>query len=73
MTASWWRSVAGPGLVRDSISAIAQGCAPQHLPGRVARRRISARQSPSADGSSISLKTRSTMPSRISSLLATWW
>ena len=39
----------------------------------IARRRISARQSPSGEGSSISLNTRSTMPSRISSLLATWW
>ena len=71
MTASWWRSVAGPGLVRDSSSAIAQGWRRSTRRAEFARRRISARQSPPAVGSSISLKTRSTMPSRISSLLAT--
>ena len=73
MLASWCRRVAGPGEVRDSSSPIAQGWRRQHRRAELARLRISARHSPSYDGSSISLNTMSTMPSRISSLLATWW
>ena len=72
MTALWWRSVAGPGEVRDCIRATAQGWRARACRAETARSRIAAFQSASAAGSSISLKTRSTMPSRSSSLLATW-
>ena len=71
MNASWWRRVAGPGEVRACRSAIAHGWRRSTDRAEFARRRISARQSPPAVGSSISANTMSTIASRISSLLAT--
>ena len=73
MTASWCFSVARPGLVRVSTRPIAHGWRRMASRADAARRRISLCQSPPIVGSSISLKTMSTMPSRISSLFATWW
>jgi hypothetical protein len=65
MVASWCRSVAEPGIFRDSMSPIAQGWCRSTWRAEFARRTISARQSPFAVGTSISLKTRLTMPSSI--------
>ena len=77
----FWRSVArvascrpsdaAPGAVRFSISAIAHGCRRSASRAEPIRREISTRHAPVGSGSSISLNTRSTSPSRISSLLAT--
>ena len=72
MTASWCRSVAGPGEVRVDIRAIAQGWRRSAWRADCARSRIAVFQSAPPAGRSISPKTRSTMPSRSSSLLATW-
>ena len=72
MTASWWRSVAGPGEVRVDIRAIAQGWRRSAWRADSARSRIAVFQSAPPAGRSISPKTRSTMPSRSWSLLATW-
>ena len=69
---STYRLHAGPGEVRDSSRPIAQGGRPRTSRADTARRRISVRHSPSTRGSSISANTRSTAPSRISSLPDTW-
>ena len=45
MTASWWRSVAGPGAVRDSMMPIAHGWRSSVARSECARRRIAAAQS----------------------------
>ena len=71
-TASWCRSVAGPGEVRDSIRPIAHRCRARTARTDIARWRMALFQPPAADGSSISANTRSIMPSRRSSLLVTW-
>ena len=71
MTASWWRSLAGPGEVRVDIRAMAQGWRDRASRAETARRRIAIFSRPPA-GSSITAKTRSTMPSRSWSLLPTW-
>src|SRR5215203_7276776 len=63
-------SVAGPGVLRDSRSTITQGWRARTRRAEIARRRITDCQSPTLVGRSISLKTTSTMPSRISLLLA---
>ena len=72
MTASWCRRVAGPGVRRDSISPMAQGCRVMTVRIEIARCRMATFQSRSWAGSSISLNTASIMPSRRSSLLETW-
>jgi hypothetical protein len=71
-TASWWRSVAGPGEIRDSIRPIAQRCRARTSRAEMARWRMAGFQPASLDGRPISLNTTSTMPSRRSPLLATW-
>ena len=40
MTASWCRSVAGPGVLRDSISPMAQGCRVMTVRIEIARCRM---------------------------------
>jgi hypothetical protein len=71
--ASWCRRLAGPGLSRPSIRPTAQRWRLSASRTEIARLRIAVRQSTSAaDGTSISLNTRSTRPSRMSSLFATW-
>ena len=59
------------GLARDSSTPIAHGWRTRASRAEMARWRMVAFQSASSDGSSISPKTRSTMPSRISSLSVT--
>ena len=49
MTASWWRSVAGPGEVRVDISAIAHGWRPSAWRADCARSRIAVFQSAPPD------------------------
>src|SRR6478672_6861654 len=71
-TASWCRSVARPGVVRDSISPVAQGCRASTFRTEMARCRMAVRQSVSPDGRSISAKTPSIMASVRSPLLDTW-
>lgn len=60
------------GVVRVSISPIAQRWRDKAARAEIARCRIAVFQSPSPAGNSISVKTRSIMPSRRSDLLATW-
>ena len=72
MTLSWWRSVAGPGEVRDCMSPMAHGCRDSAARAEIARSRIAPFHSAPATGRSISPKTSSTMPSRSRSLFATW-
>ena len=72
MTASWCRRVAGPGEVLVDIRLIAQGWRPSAWRADSARSRMAVLQSASTSGRSISAKTKSTMPSRSWSLLATW-
>ena len=64
--------VVGPWVVRPSISPIAQRWRLSASRVETARLRSSAFQSPPGAGGSISLKTMSIIPSRRSSLLATW-
>jgi hypothetical protein len=68
--ASWWPSVAGPGVLLP-IKAIAHGCRFMTLRTEMARARIVSFQ-PNPPGTSIVLKSVSIMPSRRSSLLVTW-
>jgi hypothetical protein len=56
MTASWCRSVAGPGVLRDSIKPMAQGCRIMTARIESARCRIFVFQLCSLTGRSISLK-----------------
>ncbi len=52
---------------------IAQGWRVMAARAERARSRIAVFQSAPSDGRSISAKTMSIMPSRMSSLFATWW
>src|SRR4051794_32065811 len=71
ITASCWRRVTAPGVVRDSMSPTAQRWRASAARIEIARCRSDFFQS-SPLGSSISAKTRSTMPSSRASLPATW-
>jgi hypothetical protein len=51
----------------------AQGCRERTSWAEIALRRIAGFQSSDGVGASISPRTVSTMPSRMSSFLATWW
>ena len=70
-TASWSRRLASPGVARDSIRPTAQRWRLSASRVEIARSRIAVFQSTSVGGSSISLKTMSTIPSRSSSLFGT--
>src|SRR4051794_11103308 len=71
ITASCWRRVTAPGVVRDSMSPTAQRWRASAARIEIARCRSAFFQSPPA-GRSISAKTRSTIPSSRASLPATW-
>jgi NADPH:quinone reductase-like Zn-dependent oxidoreductase len=45
MTVSWWRIVAGPGVVRDCINGVAHGWRARTVRTEIARSRIAVRQS----------------------------
>ena len=62
-----------PMLNRDMICSAAHGWVSSTSCAEVARCRIAARHGVPVGGMSMSPSTRSTMPSRTSSLFATWW
>src|SRR6266540_5878423 len=62
----------GPMMKRDMISIAAHGWASRTSCAEIDRRRMAVFQSVPAGGTSMSPSTRSVMPSRMSSLLATW-
>src|SRR3954447_24311303 len=71
ITASCWRRVTAPGVVRDSMSPTAQRWRASAARIEIARCRSAFFQSSPA-GRSISAKTASTMPSSNASLPGTW-
>ena len=72
MVSSCERRFAGPGVIRDSMSVIAQGCRRSAARVEIDLALSTVRQFDRSAGSSISANTRSTMPSRMSSLFRTW-
>ena len=72
MTASWCRSVAGPGVLRDSIRPMAPGVSDHDRAHRECSLPHICLPVVLAHGSFDLAKTESIMPSRRSSLLEKW-